>query len=93
MVPQEYTPPEYTVTVSFKPVGVASSAASSTRSVTFTTDEKPSRDSAYERAREEAVEQDVISEYAVQQHWEPYNVRITVPEPPEEFAELYGFGP
>ncbi len=72
---------EYEVTVSFTPRGISPSNASELRSVTFTlSGGYTPREKVYERAREEAVKQDVISEYGVNDHWDPYRVDVLTPE-------------
>lgn len=72
---------EYEVIVHFTPRGVSPSNASETRAVSFILDGGYTpRDRVYELAREEAVEQGVISHYGVYNHWDPFTVEVVTPE-------------
>lgn len=85
-----HVPCEYTVTVHFKPMDTPVYTASETRSVEFIVEGEVQRDATYERAHREAVEQGVISQYSIHDHWEPYTIDIRADSPPPELAELYG---
>lgn len=83
MQPQTPSTVTFHVTVHFKPKGVPAAEASDTRTVEFVLHTNAHRDRVYERACEEAIEQGVISEYAMDNHWEPYNHGVELVSPPQ----------
>lgn len=76
----DYSPPSvYYVTVHFKPKDVRVSEAAETRTVEFALHSNLRRDRVYDIAEDQAVEQGVICEYAIQHHWEPYSMGVETP--------------
>lgn len=82
----------YNVTVHFAPKGTPPEDASEIRSVTFTIrGGYKSREDVYDLAREEVLSQNILSKYALENHWTPYRIDVVEPAPPNGFSDLYDF--
>ncbi len=65
------------VRVTFKPKNVKPIYATELREVVFTVEGKsPDEQTLFDKARAEAIEQNVISKHTVRNHWEPYKHEV-----------------